>query len=195
MLNECFALEAPPIVRGPSIFLAGPTLRERTRQCPSCRGLGGSSTSYYDPFEAEYPSPICGMCMSKGHINLRSWREDALALLREFDFHGTVFIPENRGFVAAESGNYYPDQAQWETDMFKVSSVVAFWVPRVLEHLPGFTTNVEFGYCIGYGKPMVYGRPDGAPKTRYLDFLAGQHHKVAQTNLHDTMLWAYRAAS
>jgi hypothetical protein len=40
----------------------------------------------------------------------------------------------------------------------------------VLETLPGFTTNVEFGRYVGSGR-CVYGRPEGAPHTRYLDWL------------------------
>jgi hypothetical protein len=34
----------------------------------------------------------------------------------------------------------------------------------------GFTSNVEFGRYVGSGR-VVYGRPDGAPHTRYLDWL------------------------
>jgi hypothetical protein len=43
-------------------------------------------------------------------------------------------------------------------------------VPRDPATLPGFTTNVEFGRFVGR-KPCVYGRPDGAPHTGYLDWL------------------------
>lgn len=53
------------------------------------------------------------------------------------------------------------------------ASVIAFWVPRDLERLPGFTTNVEFGGYVGSGR-VVYGRPDGWPMNRYLDWLYGK---------------------
>lgn len=36
--------------------------------------------------------------------------------------------------------------------------------------MPAFTTNVEFGYWLHTGK-VVYGRPDGAEKIKYLDWL------------------------
>ena len=36
--------------------------------------------------------------------------------------------------------------------------------------MPAFTTNVEFGYYIHTGK-ITYGRPEKAPKTKYLDWL------------------------
>lgn len=49
-------------------------------------------------------------------------------------------------------------------------AVRPFWMPRHLETLPGFTSNVEFGRYVGSGR-VVYGRPEGAPHTRYLDWL------------------------
>jgi hypothetical protein len=37
--------------------------------------------------------------------------------------------------------------------------------------LPGFTTNVEFGYCLALKRLVIYGRPDDARKIGYLDRL------------------------
>lgn len=50
-----------------------------------------------------------------------------------------------------------------------------FGFPRDLDVLPGFTTNVEFGYWLhdDYCK-IVYGRPDNAPKTKYIDWMYGK---------------------
>ena len=42
-----------------------------------------------------------------------------------------------------------------------------FWIPRDLEKLPGFTTNIEAGEWLHSGK-LVIGAPDEAPKIRYL---------------------------
>ena len=50
------------------------------------------------------------------------------------------------------------------------ASIIVFWVPRVLPDMPVFTTNVEFGYWLHTGK-VLYGRPEGAKKTKYLDWL------------------------
>jgi hypothetical protein len=56
----------------------------------------------------------------------------------------------------------YLDQVEWEYAGLESCTAVAFWVPRQLPTLPGFTTNVEFGRYVDSGR-CVYGRPDGAP--------------------------------
>jgi hypothetical protein len=96
-----------------------------------------------------------------------SWRPQALELLRGLDFTGMVLVPERRDWSAKFS---YLDQVEWEYAGLESCSVIAFWVPRDLETLPGFTTNVEFGRYVGSGR-CVYGRPERAPQTLYLDWL------------------------
>jgi len=96
-----------------------------------------------------------------------SWRPQALEWLRGLDFTGTVLVPERRDWSVKFN---YLDQVEWEYAGLESCSVIAFWVPRKLETLPGFTTNVEFGRYVGSGR-CVYGRPEGAPHTRYLDWL------------------------
>jgi hypothetical protein len=98
---------------------------------------------------------------------VRSWRPDALEALRELSFVGTVLVPEPRDWSAKFS---YLDQVEWEYAGLEGCAVIAFWVPRDLEVLPGFTTNVEFGRYVGSGR-CVYGRPESAPHTKYLDWL------------------------
>jgi hypothetical protein len=98
-----------------------------------------------------------------------SWRPEALDLLRGLGFGGTVLVPERRDWSAKFD---YLDQVEWEFAGLEGCSVIAFWVPRDTT-LPGFTTNVEFGRYVGSGR-CVYGRPDGAPHTRYLDWLYGK---------------------
>jgi 8-oxo-dGTP pyrophosphatase MutT (NUDIX family) len=61
-----------------------------------------------------------------------------------------------------------------------LADVVMMWVPREIKSMPAFTTNVEFGMFVRSGR-LVYGRPEGAPKTRYLD-------KVYQDNPLETPL-------
>ena len=76
---------------------------------------------------------------------------------------------------------------EWEYEGLERCSVIAFWVPRVLDTLPGFTTNVEFGRYVGSGR-CVYGRPDHAHKTRYLDWLyAKLTGRDPQTDLENTL--------
>jgi Nucleoside 2-deoxyribosyltransferase like len=96
-----------------------------------------------------------------------SWRIQALQILQEMGFPGAVLIPERHDWVTSFD---YIDQVEWEFTCLEGATVIAFWVPRDLRSLPGFTTNVEFGRYVGSGK-LVYGRPDSAPKNRYLDWL------------------------
>src|SRR5262245_50045734 len=95
---------------------------------------------------------------------VKSWRPEALDILRELGFSGTVVVPECRDW------SLKLDQVEWEYLGLEGCSVIAFWVPRQLPLLPGFTTNVEFGRYVGSGR-CVYGRPDKAPHTGYLDWL------------------------
>jgi hypothetical protein len=85
-----------------------------------------------------------------------------LDLLRGLGFAGTVLVPERRDWPAKFN---YLDQVEWEYAGLEGCTVIAFWVPRDLQSLPGFTTNVEFGRYVGSGR-CVYSRPDGAPHTR-----------------------------
>ena len=113
-----------------------------------------------------------------------SWRIQALQILRRTDFPGAVLIPERQDWLSSFD---YIDQVEWEFTCLEAATVIAFWVPRDLVSLPGFTTNVEFGRYVGSGK-LVYGRPDSAPKNRYLDWL---YHKLTSESpcrtLEDTL--------
>lgn len=118
---------------------------------------------------------------------VRSWRLDAIAVLRQLNFAGTVLIPERRDWQAQFD---YLDQVEWEYAGLEGASVIAFWIPRDLRTLPGFTTNVEFGRYVGSGR-VVYGRPDDAPNNRYLDWL---YHKCTGMTPCRTLEATLRAA-
>lgn len=99
-----------------------------------------------------------------------SWRPEALDLLKEQGFEGTVFVPE------AEGGGWhgiYDEQVEWEWEALARAACVLFWIPRDLSTMPAFTSNVEFGFIIAFRpQAVVLGAPDGAPKLRYLQTLA-----------------------
>lgn len=103
----------------------------------------------------------------RSHNPVPSWRPKALDLLESLGYEGTVFIPEDRG---GEFQGTYDEQVGWEIEALNMSDIIVAWVPRDLETMPAFTTNVEFGYWLKSGK-LIYGRPDNSPKTRYLDSL------------------------
>jgi hypothetical protein len=104
-----------------------------------------------------------------------SWRPDAVDNL-EAQWSGeqplTVLSPESRGGVRAVR---YEDQFQWELRAREAATVILFWIPRDVVTMPGFTTNVEFGFDIAKGRSVVLGCPPGCPnpeRNRYLVALA-----------------------
>jgi nucleoside 2-deoxyribosyltransferase-like protein len=116
-----------------------------------------------------------------------SWRKQALQILKEVGFSGAALIPERRDWVSSFD---YVDQVEWEFTCLEAATVIAFWIPRDLVSLPGFTTNVEFGRYVGSGK-CVYGRPASASKNRYLDWL---YHKLTDESPCGTLEDTLRAA-
>ena len=96
-----------------------------------------------------------------------SWRVEAVKKLEELGFDGVVFVPEYSTWIPKEN---YVDQANWEREALTEATVILFWIPRSLPDMPGFSTNVEFGYWLHSGR-VVYGRPDSSEKCLYLDML------------------------
>jgi hypothetical protein len=138
------------------------------------------------PLEVRHPSIFLAGPTPRS-ADVPSWRPEALDLLRALRFAGTVLVPEREEWTAQFS---YLDQVEWEHAGLEVCTVVAFWVPREVQTLPGFTTNVEFGRYVGSGR-CVYGRPDGAPHTRYLDWL---YTKLTGRQPENTLRGTLRAA-
>jgi hypothetical protein len=109
-----------------------------------------------------------------------SWRPEAVETLKNIGFEGIVFVPERESW----NGVDYLDQVEWEHETLQYASYtgcIAAWVPRELEKMPAFTTNVEFGRFVDCGR-FAYGRPDGAPKTGYLDWLYGKETGLRPCN-------------
>jgi Nucleoside 2-deoxyribosyltransferase like len=118
-----------------------------------------------------------------------SWRIQALAHLQALDFAGTVLIPERHDWLSLFD---YTEQVEWEFACLEAATVIVFWIPRDLVLLPGFTTNVEFGRYVSSGR-CVYGRPDSAPRNRYLDWLYQKlTGEAPHTSLHGTLNAAVR---
>ena len=113
---------------------------------------------------------------------VKSWRPEFIAILYELGFEGNVCVPEDRGEGVQVSCSYF-DQIEWEHFGLNNSDVIVFWVPRNLDSMPAFTTNIEFGLYITSGR-VIYGRPALAPKNKYLDYL---YKKETQLEPHDNM--------
>lgn len=115
----------------PSIFLAGPTLRNN-------------------------------------NDFTKSWRYEACELLADKKYDGIVYIPEKDGIASYD----FLDQVEWERKALMNASVILFYIPRKFPELPGFTTNVEFGYYLAKRPDsIVLCCPKDSEKNEYLKWL------------------------
>jgi hypothetical protein len=119
---------------------------------------------------------------------VKSWRPEALQILRMLGYDGVVFVPEDR---PDEHGNTtfhgnYDGQVEWEHRHLHMADVIVFWVPRNLPDMPAFTTNVEWGTWKDSGK-AVLGAPANAEKMSYLIFEANQLQVPLASNLAATL--------
>jgi nucleoside 2-deoxyribosyltransferase len=106
----------------------------------------------------------------RGHQpHLKSWRPDAVTLLRNKKFAGNVIIPEFTD--RKESDKYRYDVPQWEFAGLQKCHAILCWLPRTRE-LIGLTTNFELGYWIARERgKLIYGRPDDAYRVTYCDIM------------------------
>lgn len=110
-----------------------------------------------------------------------NWRDEALKYLKKEGYSGVVYIPEKRNKKVVEGEI---DEINWEMDAMSNAGKIVFWIPRSFPDLLGLTTNVEFGLWLS-SKKMMYGRPDGAYMTEYLDVLYEKYYgKKAYNDLY-----------
>lgn len=100
-----------------------------------------------------------------------SWRPDAVREFIRQGFSGTLLIPEGGTDKPFDEARFHDAQVFWEWDALDAADSIMFWVPRDLYAMPGFTTNVEFGFFARTGK-AVLGAPLLAEKNRYIFMLA-----------------------
>ncbi|MEV0733602.1 nucleoside 2-deoxyribosyltransferase domain-containing protein [Polymorphospora sp. NPDC050346] len=97
--------------------------------------------------------------------DIPSWRPEALKAI-EAAWTGTgelvVFVPEPHDGIPLKY-----DHHTWEDRWLAIVDVIVFWVPRDMRHLPGLTTNVEFGRWEASGR-VVLGAPTTAAHVGYL---------------------------
>lgn len=115
-----------------------------------------------------------------------SWRIEAINILENLDFKGNILIPELRDTF---SENFeYSNQIEWEESALKKATVILFWIPRELVHLPGFTTNIEWGYWIATNpNKIILGSPVNTPKMDYINYYANKLMIPNMNNLEETI--------
>lgn len=111
------------------------------------------------------------------------WRQEALAILEELKYDGVVYIPEPRDGVWVKD---YDAQVEWEELCLNQADCIVFWVPRKIENMPAFTTNIEWGRWESSGK-IVLGYPKYADKMSYMDYYANKLGIKISSSLEDTL--------
>lgn len=119
---------------------------------------------------------LAGPTFRNGGGDKISWRGKALEILNLLDFDGIVYVPEYKNNTQPAEWTY-SRQIDWELDAMKESGVILFWIPRDLENLPAFTTNIEVGEWLK-SKKIVAGAPIGAPKNEYIQ------ERCSRLNIH-----------
>jgi 8-oxo-dGTP pyrophosphatase MutT (NUDIX family)/nucleoside 2-deoxyribosyltransferase len=115
-------------------------------------------------FPKEYTKSIFLAGPTPRDENIKSWRPDAIKALEEAGYDGIVFVPEQQNKVFKD----YDAQLEWELEGLNRADCILFWIPRDLETMPAFTTNVEFGEWFQSGK-VAFGFPKDSPKNTYLE--------------------------
>lgn len=108
-----------------------------------------------------------------GLENQKSWRNEAIKMFEKLcntieSDDLCLLIPEFRDNQKPK-GWSYGGQIDWELMGLEKADVILFWIPRNLETLPGFTTNIEFGEWMKSGK-IVIGAPPESPKNDYIKY-------------------------
>lgn len=113
-----------------------------------------------------------------------SWRPEALRILTDLGYKGQVIVPEPQ---APQENFDYTTQVEWENLGTEKCKTLVFWIPRKIDTMPAFTTNVEFGRYVVSGKAL-YGRPPKSEKNTYLDWLYAKfNNNPIYDNLNDLL--------
>lgn len=107
--------------------------------------------------------------------DIPSWRPDMVSAFKELGFNGTILVPEAE---SGPSGSYaFGPQIKWEHEAMEAADIVLFYIPREVNTMPGFTTNIELGYWLGKDKEKIrLGIPPNAQKCKYIRHIAEEEN-------------------
>lgn len=112
----------------------------------------------------------------------KSWRPEALDILKRKGYKGTVFVPENWDFNLSD----IESRTGWEIQAMEKADCILFWIPRNLIDMQGFTTNIEFGEFYRSGK-VVLGAPEDAAKMELIETRCSMQGIIRRYTLEDTI--------
>jgi hypothetical protein len=96
---------------------------------------------------------------------VKSWRPEALRMIRRCQKAMIVFYPEPPGL-----DKWDPDgvkHVRWERNALTRSSVILFWMDRKLTTMPGFRSNTEWGFWTARDPSrLILAHPVKAPGMR-----------------------------
>lgn len=119
-------------------------------------------------------------------LEVPSWRPEALEILEhDIKFDGIVLVPEDPGFHLAQDVDE-GEQIDWEYFGTENAGCIAFWIPRDLGTMPGFTTNIEFGRYLDKRK-IVVGAPVDTPKMEYIRYWCDRKRVPYSHTLRETL--------
>lgn len=117
--------------------------------------------------------------------DVKSWRPSFIKALENFNYKGTVLVPETRDNIWKHN---YDNQIEWEHEMLEKADLLSFWIPREMKTLPALTSNIEYGMYLKSGK-ILYGRPVESVKNSYLDYCYKKFcNKTPYNNIYDLAL-------
>jgi len=110
------------------------------------------------------------------------WRLDAIDILNNLNYDGTLFIPE---IINGKFNNKYDEQVEWESNAMNRADIIVFYIPRDKDNL-ALTTNVEFGEWYKSGK-IVVGFPKDSIHNSYIQNKAESEKLTIHNTLEDTL--------
>lgn len=116
----------------------------------------------------------------------KQWHGDAVQMVKDICME--LDIPPNITVCIPlpYASDDFLEGVRWEENYLEDSKHILFWIPRDLDKLPGFTTNVEFGEWMKSGKcTLAY--PEGAPKMRYLQAKAENYNIPVYHDLREAL--------
>lgn len=100
---------------------------------------------------------------------VKSWRPEMIEYLSSNIPNLVFFSPEPKNGIWQIE---YDNQTEWEYEHIEKCDILLFWIPRdINDGMPGFTTNVEFGYWLEKKENLIVGWPPRTEKVKYLAWL------------------------